>query len=183
MPWRRARQPAPVLLPGESHEQRSLAGCSPWGRTESDVTGATQHALQVAGLSSWSDRLMMLTRAVPGLWGGHCFPAWVSDPGVQRPLSETEMARPQRRVASEMGFSALYSFSKCSLRPYRVPGGPTCSGMELCGRPVRPELSVAGASCPPWSDGCFSPADLVGAQLCGLAPGLAAWLPRARLGL
>ena len=118
---------------GESHEQRSLAGCSPGGRTESDVTGATQHALQVAGLSSWSDRLVMLTRAVPGLWGGHCLPAWVSDPGVQRPLSETEMARPQRRVASEMGFSALYSFSKCSLRPYCVPGGPTCSGMELCG--------------------------------------------------
>ena len=25
-------------LPGESHGQRSLAGCSPWGRTESDMT-------------------------------------------------------------------------------------------------------------------------------------------------
>ena len=24
-------QPTPVFLPGESHEQRSLAGCSPWG--------------------------------------------------------------------------------------------------------------------------------------------------------
>ena len=31
-PWRRAWQPTPVLLPGESHGQRSLAGCSPWGR-------------------------------------------------------------------------------------------------------------------------------------------------------
>ena len=28
----------PVLLPGESHGQRSLVGCSPWGRYESDAT-------------------------------------------------------------------------------------------------------------------------------------------------
>ena len=38
MPWRREWQPTPVLLPGESHGQRSLAGYSPWGRTESDRT-------------------------------------------------------------------------------------------------------------------------------------------------
>src|SRR5574337_215427 len=30
--------PIPVLLPGESHGQRSLVGCSPWGRGESDMT-------------------------------------------------------------------------------------------------------------------------------------------------
>ena len=29
IPWRRAGQPAPVFLPGESHGRRSLAGCSP----------------------------------------------------------------------------------------------------------------------------------------------------------
>ena len=29
IPWRRAWQPTPVFLPGESHGQRSLAGCSP----------------------------------------------------------------------------------------------------------------------------------------------------------
>ena len=28
----------PVLLPGKSHGQRSLVGCSPWGRKESDMT-------------------------------------------------------------------------------------------------------------------------------------------------
>ena len=32
------RQPTPVFLPGEFHEQRSLAGCGPWGRRESDTT-------------------------------------------------------------------------------------------------------------------------------------------------
>ena len=37
-PWRRARQPTPVFLPGGSRGQRSLAGHSPWGCTESDTT-------------------------------------------------------------------------------------------------------------------------------------------------
>ena len=31
IPWRRKWQPTPVLLPGKSHGQRSLAGYSPWG--------------------------------------------------------------------------------------------------------------------------------------------------------
>ena len=30
--------PRPVLLPGKSHGWRSLVGCSPWGRKESDTT-------------------------------------------------------------------------------------------------------------------------------------------------
>ena len=38
IPWRRAWQPTPVFLPGESHGQRILAGYSPWGRRESDPT-------------------------------------------------------------------------------------------------------------------------------------------------
>ena len=36
--WRRQWHPTPVLLPGKSHGQRSLVGCSPWGRQESDTT-------------------------------------------------------------------------------------------------------------------------------------------------
>ena len=31
-------QPTPVLLPGEFHGQRSLAGYSPWGHKELDTT-------------------------------------------------------------------------------------------------------------------------------------------------
>ena len=38
IPWRREWLPTPVFLPGESHGQRSLAGCSPWGPKESDMT-------------------------------------------------------------------------------------------------------------------------------------------------
>ena len=36
--WRRQWQPTRVLLPGKSHGQRSLVGCSPWGHEESDTT-------------------------------------------------------------------------------------------------------------------------------------------------
>ena len=38
IPCRRAWQPTPVFLPGESHAQRSLEGYSPWGHKESDTT-------------------------------------------------------------------------------------------------------------------------------------------------
>ena len=41
IPWRRAWQPTPVLLPGESHRQRSLGGYS---HKESDMAKATWHA-------------------------------------------------------------------------------------------------------------------------------------------
>ena len=36
--WGRQWHPTPVLLPGKSHGWRSLVGCSPWGRYESDMT-------------------------------------------------------------------------------------------------------------------------------------------------
>ena len=36
--WRRQWHPTPVLLPGKSHGQRSLVGCSSWGHKESDTT-------------------------------------------------------------------------------------------------------------------------------------------------
>ena len=36
--WRRQWHPTPVLLPWKSHGWRSLVGCSPWGRKESDTT-------------------------------------------------------------------------------------------------------------------------------------------------
>ena len=38
IPWRRVWPPFPLLLLRESHGQRNLAGYSPWGRTELDMT-------------------------------------------------------------------------------------------------------------------------------------------------
>ena len=36
--WRRQWHPTPVPLPGKPHGRRSLVGCSPWARSESDTT-------------------------------------------------------------------------------------------------------------------------------------------------
>ena len=41
IPWRGGRQPTPVLLPRESHGQRSLVGHSPRGHKELDTTEGT----------------------------------------------------------------------------------------------------------------------------------------------
>ena len=46
MPWRRAWQPTPIFLPGESHGWRSLAGYSPQSGKESDTTEVTEHTAQ-----------------------------------------------------------------------------------------------------------------------------------------
>ena len=51
MHWRRKWQPAPVFLPGESHQWRSLVGCRLWSRTESDMTAAMQQQQQA--LLTW----------------------------------------------------------------------------------------------------------------------------------
>ena len=54
MHWRRKWQPTPVCLPGESRGRRSLVGCRPWGRTESDrgerLGGSSGRAPVVWGL-------------------------------------------------------------------------------------------------------------------------------------
>ena len=46
MHWRRKWQPTPEFLLGESQGQGSLVGCCLWGRTELDMTEATQQQQQ-----------------------------------------------------------------------------------------------------------------------------------------
>ena len=48
-------QSTPVLLPGKSHGQRSLAGYSPWGRKESDTTERLHftHCALLVGFINW----------------------------------------------------------------------------------------------------------------------------------
>ena len=56
IPWRRKWQTTPVLLPGESHGQRSLTGYSPLGCKESDVTewlSTHTHSEGSANLHVW----------------------------------------------------------------------------------------------------------------------------------
>ena len=43
VPEKAVAPPTPVLLPGKSYGQRSLVGCSPWGRWQSDTTERALH--------------------------------------------------------------------------------------------------------------------------------------------
>ena len=52
IPWRPAWQPTPVFLPGESHGQRSLGGCSPWVRIVA-ATDGTAHTHLSVHLGHW----------------------------------------------------------------------------------------------------------------------------------
>ena len=62
--WRRKWQPTLVFLPGESHGQRSLVGCSLWGRTESDTTEVTCQQQQDLKAESPSPPTHMSTASV-----------------------------------------------------------------------------------------------------------------------
>ena len=71
IPWRRAWQPTPVFLPGESHGQRSLEGYPAWGLNEWDTeatVGLTQQR-QIKGWlvpsSGWNFSTTSKTRADP----------------------------------------------------------------------------------------------------------------------
>ena len=66
--WRRHWHPTPVLLPGKSHGQRSLVGCSPWGLKESNMTERLHftfhfHALEKAMVTHSS----VLAWRIPGM--------------------------------------------------------------------------------------------------------------------
>ena len=66
----KAMAPTPVLLPGKSHGRRSLVGCSPWARTESDTTEQLENPMDggawwaaVHGLAQSRTRLSDLAAA------------------------------------------------------------------------------------------------------------------------
>ena len=59
IPWRRALQPTPVFLPGESHGQKSLVGYSPWGfRVGHDWSDLAHTHTRVLCESTWVDTKM-----------------------------------------------------------------------------------------------------------------------------
>ena len=64
IPWGRAWQLTPVFLPGESHGQRSLAGYSPWGCKESDMTDLT--GMCVVGFIAESYSMLFIPRVTLG---------------------------------------------------------------------------------------------------------------------
>ena len=67
IPWRRKWQATPIFLPWKSHGQRSLAGYSPWGHTEANMTERTQDRVCSSVPKTGSPSLsFILAEAPPG---------------------------------------------------------------------------------------------------------------------
>ena len=83
--WRRAPQPTPVFLPGKSHGQRSLAGCSTWGHKR------VRH--------DWVTKCSAPTEGSRRDWGPKA-PPWVSceSPATFLFPSEDERATQRQRL-------------------------------------------------------------------------------------
>ena len=96
--WRRRWHPTPGLLPGKSHGQRSLGGCSPWGHEKSDTTEWLHfhfHALE----KEMGTHSSVLAWRIPGtgsLVGCHLRGCTESDTTERR--SSSSIAPPKRVV-------------------------------------------------------------------------------------
>ena len=80
-PGRAKWQPAPVLLPGEFHRQRSLAGYSPWGHK--DIT-------EQLSLNTSTSNKELGDASIPKIGKTMHFHLWPQVPGHQ-PLTEPEL--------------------------------------------------------------------------------------------
>ena len=58
-PWVGKWQSTPVFLPGKPHGQESLAGYSPWGCKESDMTERLTHTMLFNSGKPWSQVLAL----------------------------------------------------------------------------------------------------------------------------
>jgi len=68
IPWRRKWQSIPVFLLGKFHGQRSLAGYSPWGRKEPDMTEHTHMPSYWRGINRGSNLLQNTWLARTRVW-------------------------------------------------------------------------------------------------------------------
>ena len=67
--WRKAWQPAPAFLPGESHGQRGLAGCNSWGCRESYTPERLTHTHNTHAQKEPSEKHTRMLAVVASGWG------------------------------------------------------------------------------------------------------------------
>ena len=91
----------PVLLPGKSHGQRSLVGCGPWGREESDTTERLPFHFSLSCIGEGNDNPLQCSclenPRVGGAW-------WAAVYGVTQ--SRTRLKRLSSRRGTQAPFEA-----------------------------------------------------------------------------
>ena len=125
-PGRRRRwHPTPVLLPGKSHEWRSLVGCNPWGRKEPDTTERLHFRFSLSCIEGNSDPLQCSCLENPrdgGAW-------WAAVYGLAQrrtPLSDFTFTFHSHALEKEM---ATHS----SVLAWRIPGTGEPGGLPSMG--------------------------------------------------
>ena len=91
--WRRAWQPSPEFLPGESHGQRSLGGYRPWGRRGSEAT----YQLNDKVTAPIRTMAVCSSAEVPagGRWSRLPFPRWCEPAGTSFTPDTTSLSPPR----------------------------------------------------------------------------------------
>ena len=111
--WRKAWQPTPIFLPGESHGQRSLAGYSPWGCKELNTTEALSTLLFLAFyflFSSWKNLVHQYEVGLRTIGvharsihprNGMLASLWVKGHSKERQSSERDQNKPLRGISTK----------------------------------------------------------------------------------
>ena len=119
IPWRRKWQPIPVFLPGKSHEQRNLAGYSPWGRKKWDMNERlSTHTSGIRGQTYILIYIAKSLQSCPTL----CDPKDSSPPGSSVP--GTLQARTLEWVAICFSNAWQWKVKVKSLSRVRLPATP-----------------------------------------------------------
>ena len=117
-PWRRAWQPIPVFLPGESRGQRSLVGYSPWGRKELDTTERLTLLLFTYYYYMSDSRLGVIDQGAPRSLGACSWTRTSKTVEVQ-----SVFQGPKICLGRQIDSSALWRMHACSAPSDSVPRG------------------------------------------------------------
>ena len=108
--WRRQWHPTLVLLPGKSHGWRSLVGCSPWGREESDTTEWLHFHFSLSSFGEGNGNLLQCSCLENPRDGGAW---WAAVYGVAqswtwlKQLSSSSSSKKRKRNKSKLNISKL----------------------------------------------------------------------------
>ena len=131
--WRRRWHPTPVLLPGKSHGQRSLVGCSPWGCEESDTTERLHFHFSLHALEKeMATHSSVLAWRIPG----------TEEPGGLPSMGSHRVRHDWSDLAAAAALSQ-YLKSSPHLEPTQVKFQAFIKGKK-------PSESVCCHSLPPW---------------------------------
>ena len=108
---RRQWHPTPVLLPGKSHGRRSLVGCRPWGREESDMTERLHFHFSLSCIGEGNGNPLQCSCLENPRDGGAW---WAADHGVAQ--SRTRLKRLSSNSSSSIGAYCVFF----KLRIYRT---------------------------------------------------------------